>query len=584
MRNDKSKEIERVKKSWEEEILKPALKKLNVEESPNKYYSPLDLKDFNFLEKVGFPGDYPFTSNIYPSIPPGITPRRGGGYIGSGKGLVRAGSYAGYGTPEDTRDYYSRMASLGSKAGPNLAFDLPTQLGYDSDDPRAFGEVGMTGVAIDTLRDFEIIYEAFKGDMEIDKIASNWTINAPAIIIIAMYAALAEKRGIPLNKLRGTPQNDILKEYIARGNYIFPIKNGLRLTRDTFAYCTQNIPKLNIISICGYHMREAGATAEQVLAFVLSNSSEYIKLGLEAGLDIDVLSHHFTWLSFGGSMNFFNEIALSRAARRMWAKIMRERFKAKDKRSCILRSLMWAQSGEICTTRQRPLNNLCRSILGGIASVLSGGAAEGGMGFPFDEPLGLGHSLEGWQLHLDAARIIGHETKINEVMDPLAGSYYVENLTDKIEKGAWEIMERIEKMGGMKIAIENGFPQREIARSAHEFQKDVESGKRKIVGVNCFTDENEIEVLPQRTAGHPYDPEKRVTAEIRQIADLDKVKKERDNETVEGCLKRLEEAAEDDAVNLVLPVKEAVEAYASVGEICSTLRNVFGTYKAPGIF
>ncbi len=577
------KERERIKEergNWESEILAPALKRFDVKQSPNRYYTPLDVAEFDYLEKVGLPGDYPYTGGIYPCMAPDRIPKKSkGSELASGKGLVRAGGYRGYGIAEDMRDFYLMLAGEGVTAGPNLAFDLPTQLGYDSDHPMARGEVGRTGVAIDTLRDFEILYEAFTGERDLDRIASNWTINSPCNVILAMYIALAEKRGIPLNRLRGTPQNDILKEYVARGTFIFPIKPSMRMVRDTITYCTEHLPAMNVISICGSHMREAGATAVQDLAFVLCNSIAYVQVGVDAGLDVDTFVRRFTWLGFGGSMDFFLEIATSRAARRMWAKIMRERFGAKDPRSWILRSNMWARTGEISTTLQRPLNNLCRSIIGGIASVFSGGAPQPGMGYPFDEPLGLGHSFEAWQLHTDAARIIELEAKLSEVADPLAGSYYLESLTDKVERETKALMEKVESMGGAEAAIESGFMQREIAKSAFQFQKEVESGERLVVGVNCFTGENEIEVMPQRVVAHPYDEDKLASAGERQVAKLQKVKRERDNDGVKACLKRVREAARDDSANVVPPILDAVRAYATVGEICHVLREVWGEQK-----
>lgn len=574
------KKIENRKRIWEDDVLARALQRFKVDESPNRYYSPLDIPDHDFIDDVGFPGDYPYTGGIYPCMAPDRIPLKGGGSeLASGKGLTRAGGYRGYGLAEDMRDYYDNLVKAGSKAGPNLAFDLPTQLGYDSDHPRARGEVGMTGVAIDTLKDFEILYEAFTGAMDLDRIASNWTINAPCNIILAMYIALAEQRGISLAKLRGTPQNDILKEYVSRGCYIFPIPHAMRMVRDTITYCTEHLPRLNVISICGSHMREAGATAEQDMAFVLANGIEYVKLGTKAGLDVDSFASRFTWLGFGGSMDFFKEIAASRAARRMWARIMKERFGAKKEHSLLMRSHMWARSGEISTTRQRPINNLCRSIIGGIASVFSGGAPQPGMGYPFDEPLGLGHSLEAWQLHTDAARIIEYEARLSEVADPLAGSYYVEALTDQVEKDAQEILDKIEAMGGSVRAIENNFMQQEIARSAYEFQREVEKHERLIVGVNCFNDDDEIDVMPPRKLPHPYDEAKRASAERRQVEKLSEIKKKRDNEGVKRALGRVREAAAEEDENIIPSLVEAVRLYASIGEITGELKDLWGEYK-----
>lgn len=567
-------EIRRRRKEWEEQTLKPSLERLGVDESSQRFCTPLDLENHDFLEKVGFPGEYPFTADCYATPGP-----QAAMMSGAPTQLVRAGVYSGYGTPEDTRDYYNYMSSIGRRVGgPNIAFDLPTQCGYDSDDPMARGEVGGVGVAVDTLRDFEVIYEPFAGNNDLDRIASNFTINAPCNIIIAMYIALAEKRGIPPEKLRGTPQNDILKEFVARGTYIFPPRPSMRMVQDTITYCTEHVPLLNTISICGYHMREAGATGPQVLAFTFSNAIAYVQLGLDAGLDVDVFIPRFTFLNFGGSMDFFHEIAVNRAGRRMWAKIMKERFGAKDPRSWILRQVAAAQTGAVTKTVQRPLNNYVRTVIGGVASCLSGGSPL--MFPPYDEPLGLGHSLEAWQLNIDAMRILMHEANLCEVSDPLAGSYYVESLTDEVEEQAWKEIEKIDAMGGAVAAIEKGYMQQEIAKSAYQFQREVETKERVIVGVNRFTGEHELEVTTTRLVEHPYDPVKRAEAEEKQIANLAKVKKERDNERVQACLKGLAEAAKEEDANLIPPILEAVKVYASIGEMCNVLRGIFGEYQA----
>lgn len=570
-------EIRRRKKAWEEETLKRSLERFGVKESPNKFFTPLDVPNHNFLEKVGFPGEYPFTAGNYPTLVPGAT---GGGYIMSGGGLVRAGDYSGYGTPEDTRDFYQAMTALGRPGGPNLAFDLPTQLGHDSDHPLARGEVGKTGVAVDTLRDFEVVYEAWTGENDLDKIASNFTINAPCNIILAMYIALAEKRGISPAKLRGTPQNDILKEYVARGTYIFPPKPSLRMIRDTVTYCTKHLPLMNTISITGYHMREAGASAPQVLAFTFANAITYVQLGIEAGLEADSFIPRFTFHNLGGSMEFFREVALQRAARRMWARIARERLGAKNPRGWIYRSNTTAMISNANTTVQRPLNNLTRSVIGGVAAALSGGGAD--VRPCYDEPLGLGYSAEALQLRYDASRILQCEANLTEVTDPLAGSYYVEALTDEIEGEAWRLLEKIDAMGGAVAAIERGFVQQEIARSAYQYQKEVESGGRVVVGVNKFVGEQELEVSTSRVVPHPYDPLKREQAEERQIANLAKVKRDRDGEMVRAALKRLREEAQDERVNLIPAILEAVKAYATIGEMCQVLREVFGEYREYG--
>ncbi|MFC2006521.1 methylmalonyl-CoA mutase, partial [Chloroflexota bacterium] len=540
------------------------------EKSRNRFYTPLDIKDHNFLKKVGFPGEYPFTSGLYPTS-----------ILDESSELLWARGYSGYGTPEDTRDYYNLMISRGRQRGPNLPFDLPTQCGYDSDDPMACGEVGRTGIAMSTLRDMEVVFEAFTGDSDLDKIRSSFAMNGPCNIILAMYIALAQKRGIPLDKLRVGAQNDILKEYVARGNYIFPPKPSMRMTRDSLTYCTEYLPRANTIQICGYHMRHAGASLAQELAFTFADGIAYVQTGIDAGLDVDVFVPRFHFNIFGGGPEFFKQIAQVRAGRRMWAKIMREKFGAKNPRSWILRTDVGASIGEFTKTVQRPLNNLIRSVIGGVAGAITGGLP--GTGFPYDEPLGLGHSLEAHQLNLDAMRVILFEARLGEVLDPLAGSYYVESLTDDIEVEAWDILEKVNAMGGAVAAIEQGYMQREIAKNAYEYQQEIERGERVLVGVNKFTGENELEVTTRRVLPHPYDPAKREEAEQKQIANLAKVKRERDNAQVEIALGRLRKEASDESVNLIPVILEAVKTYASVGEICDVLREVFGEYQAYGV-
>jgi methylmalonyl-CoA mutase N-terminal domain/subunit len=576
MSKKEKEEYEKLKKDWESDILKPALQRFGLEESPTRFYSPADITDFDFKEKVGFPGQYPFTTSNYP------TRIHRGGVKGMDGSAHRAGGYSGYGTAENYRDYHRYMKSLGRSGGPNIAFHLPTQTGYDSDHPMARGEVGKTGVAVDTLLDFETIYEAFTGPNDLDKIASNFTINAPCIVIIAMYISLARKRGIALAKLRGTPQNDILKEFASRGTYIFPPKASMRLTRDVIVYSTEHMPRMHPISICAEHMREGGAMGVTDLAFGLANAIAYIQLGIDAGLDVDRFAPRYTYRGFGGgTLNIFFGLARARAARRIFARIMKERFKAKKPRSWILHGGQQAWFTKDFFTKQRPLNNLTRSVVDAIIAALGGGEPYP---TPYDEPFGLGHSLEAQQLAVDVNRILEHEAGLLDVVDPMAGSYYLETLTDKVDREICQIMDKIEAMGGAVAAIEQGLYQKEIARGAYESFKDVETGKRKIVGLNCFTGEHEIEVTANRgVVPMPYDPEKREAAEQKQIATLQQFKKERDNKKVKAALKGVKEAARDEEVNLVLPVLEAVEAYATVGEICDVFRELWGEWKGMGL-
>jgi methylmalonyl-CoA mutase N-terminal domain/subunit len=573
-------EMEKVKQEksrWEQKTLKPALERFKLKESPTQFYAPSDLDDgFNFLEQVGFPGQYPFTAGTYPTFPY-LTGERGSGGIAQAKGLVRAGRYSGYGAPEDTRDYYLHMRKLGSRTGPNIAFDLPTQCGYDSDSPMASGEVGRVGVSVDTLRDMEVIFEAFSGENDIDRTASNFTINAPANILMAMYMALAEKRGISRDKLRATPQNDILKEFVARGTYIFPPRPSMRMFRDSLVFFSEHLPNVNITSIGGYHIREAGATREQDLAFSMAIGAAYLQEGVNAGLPIDSFAPRFSFNAFGGSMEFFKEVAFHRAARRMWARLLKEKFGAMNERSMTLRVPLSVYPGNFNCTVQRPLNNLVRSVVGGIAAAMAGGAPN--CYPPYDEPLGLGWSLEAIQLSEDAARILQHEAKLVEVTDPLAGSYYVESLTNQIESAAWTEFEKIQKMGGAVAAIESGYMQREVAKSAYDRQKKLEEGKELIVGVNCFLGESELEVSTTRLVAHPYDPQRRDEAERVQITHLKETKEKRDHKAVGLLLKELKVAAQKEEVNLIPHLLECVKAYATLQEMCDVLREVFGEYR-----
>ena len=575
-------EIREKEQKWKDETVSKALKKYPfLKESPSRFFTPLDQgQDFDFLKKVGFPGEYPFTAGTYPFDPTAGLSRLAA-KVPAGSAHTRAALYSGYGAPEDTRDYYQNLLQKGGKQGPNLAMDLPTQCGYDSDNPMVEGEVGKVGVSIDTLRDLEVIYEPYQGELNLDRIASNFTINAPAIYLMAMYAALAEKRNIPLDKLRATPQNDILKEYVARGTYIFPPGPAMRLFRDTLVFLNRQMPNVNITSIGGYHIREAGANRKQDLAYSMAIAIAYLQEGVNAGLDVDAFAPRFTFNAFGGSMEFLQEIAFQRAARRMYARILKEKFGAKDPRSMIIRQPITAHIGPSDTTIRRPLNNLTRAVIGAVAGALSGGT---GAPFPpYDEPLGLGWSLEAQQLMQDAGRIITCEARLLDVEDPFAGSYCMEYLTDEIEREASDELEKVEQMGGAVAAIESGYMQKQVAKSAYEHQKKVSNGDVQVVGVNCFTGENELEVETTRLVPHPYDPDKRSRAEQRQIVSLKKVKHARDDREVARLLKELEQKARKADEYLAPHLITCAKAYITLQEVCDVFRDVFGEYDPPSI-
>jgi methylmalonyl-CoA mutase N-terminal domain/subunit len=411
--------------------------------------------------------------------------------------------------------------------------------------------------------------------------ASNFTINAPCNIILAMYFALAEKKGVPLEKLRGTPQNDILKEFAARGTHIFPPEPSMRMIRDTMTFCHEHAPEINVISICGYHMREAGATEVQAAGFCFAHAIAYVQSAIDAGLDVDEFIPRFTFLDFGAGMDFWREIARARANRRIWAKIMKERFGSKSPRSWIMRGGDSVFVGPSSYTLQRPLNNLIRGIVGGVAGYMATGFGVGGV--PWDEVFGLGHSHEARQLTVDATRIMRFEAKLGEVLDPLAGSYFVEALTDEVEGEIWEVINKVADLGGAVEAIKSGYTQREIALSAYEMQRQLEAGERVVVGVNKFTSERELEIIPPKLVPHPYDPSLIESAEGRQLERLRKVKAQRNQSDVNASLKAIRKAAKKDDENLIPHFIEAVKVYATVGEICDVLRDEFGVYQPAGI-
>jgi methylmalonyl-CoA mutase N-terminal domain/subunit len=466
--------------------------------------------------------------------------------------------YAGFGTAEESNARYRYLLSQGT-TGLSVAFDLPTQIGYDSDDPMAEGEVGKTGVAIDSLEDMERLFEG----IPLDRVSTSMTINATAFILLALYVAVARKQGVPLAALTGTIQNDILKEYIARGTHIYPPKPSLRLVTDTFAYCDREVPKFNTISISGYHIREAGASAVQELAFTLSNAICYTKAALAAGLDVDRFAPRLSFF-FNGHSHFFEEVAKFRAARRLWARIMKERFGARNPRSMMLR--FHTQTGGSTLTAQQVENNIVRVAFQALSAVLGGTQSLHTNGM--DEALGL-PTEKAALIALRTQQIVAHETGAAETVDPLAGSYFVEALTDEIEKRVWDYIDRVEEMGGSIAAIERRFFQTEIRNTSYETQRRIDSGEKVIVGVNRFAGEDDLE------------PEIfKVDDRIRdaQVKRLKRLRSERDGNRVNASLDEIRRRAKG-TENLIPAVVQAVESCATLGEIAGALRREWGTYQ-----
>jgi len=512
-------------------------------------YTPEDLAGWDYHSRLGYPGEYPFTRGIQPTM-----------YRGR---LWTMRQYAGYADAEESNRRYKFLLEQG-QTGLSVAFDLPTQIGYDSDDPMAQAEVGKVGVAIDSLEDMERLFDG----IPLDKVSTSMTINATAPILLAMYIAVAKKQGVDPKELSGTVQNDILKEYIARGTYIFPPGPSLRLIVDVFKYCADHLPKWNPISISGYHMREAGATAVQEVAFTFANAIAYVSAAANAGLDVDRFAPRLSFF-FVAQSNLFEEVAKFRAARRLWAEIMRERFGARDPRSWVLR--FHTQTAGVSLTAQQPLNNVIRTTVQALAAVLGG--TQSLHTNAYDEALGLPTEASA-QLALRTQQILAYETGVADTIDPLAGSYYVEWLTDQLECRIRDYIRTIDEMGGALAAIESGYIQREIQESAWRFQQQVESGERIIVGVNKFTTAEEIEVPVQRVDR---------VAQLRQVERVRDLRRRRDNRRVEAALARLEEVARSNE-NTMPAILECVEAYATIGEICRVLRKVFGEYRERVVF
>lgn len=554
-----NKEAQRSKmENWQQTNLKAFTKKtperldefLTASSVPvDNLYSPLNIDDEKYEEEIGFPGEYPFTRGVYPTM-----------YRGR---LWTMRQYAGFGTAEQSNQRYKYLMEQG-QTGLSVAFDLPTQIGYDSDHCLSEGEVGKVGVAIDSLYDMEILFK----DIPLDKVSTSMTINAPAAILLAMYIVVAEKQGISRNKLRGTIQNDILKEYIARGTYIFPPKPSMRLIVDTFNFCAEEMPKWNTISISGYHIREAGSTAIQEVAFTLADGIEYCRAAQQAGMDIDVFAPQLSFF-FNAHNDLLEEVAKFRAARRLWAKIIKTRFAAKDPKSMMLR--FHTQTAGSTLTAQQPDNNIIRVTIQALAAVLGG--TQSLHTNSRDEALAL-PTESSVQIALRTQQIIGYESGTANTVDPLAGSYYIESMTDQIEQKAAEYIEQIEAMGGMVGAIEKGYVQKEIQHSAFQYQQQIEKSKRVIVGVNKFT---VSEQAPKDLL--------RVDPALRdvQIEKIRQIKANRPTDQVESCLRKIRETATS-AENLMPYFIDAVKAYATLGEISDTLRGVFGEYDQQVFF
>jgi len=551
-------EIRHRKQQWEKETVQKSFDKLpekglyktSSETTVNRLYTPDDIADFDYLNDLGFPGEYPFTRGVYPTM-----------YRAR---LWTMRQYAGFGTAEQTNKRFKYLLEHG-QTGLSVAFDFPTQVGYDCDHPMAKGEVGKVGVSASSLRDMEILFDG----IPLDKVTTSMTINAPANVLLAMYILVGQRQGVDQAKLGGTVQNDVLKEYVARGMYIFPPKPSMRLITDIFEYCSRNMPSWNTISISGYHIREAGATAVQEVAFTLANAIAYVQAAIDKGLDLDKFAGRLSFF-FASHNNFLEEIAKFRAARRLWAKIMRERFKAKNPASWMLR--FHTQTSGVSLTAQQPYNNIVRVALQALSAVLGG--TQSLHTNSFDEAYAL-PSEQAVTVALRTQQIIAYESGVVDTVDPLAGAYYIEYLTNDIEEKATRYIEQIDAKGGAVVAIEKGFMQREITESAYRHQKEVEAKKRMIVGVNEFQTEEEVPIKLLKV-----DP----TIEKELVKRLNRIKQERNKAKVEEALNNLRKAAEDEKINLTPFVLEAVKEYATLGEICGVLREVFGEYKPLTIF
>jgi methylmalonyl-CoA mutase N-terminal domain/subunit len=547
---------EELKKTWEQSVDKaiskfPERKKEFTTTSDitiKRLYTPDDVAETDYAEEIGFPGLHPFTRGVQPTM-----------YRGR---FWTMRQYAGFGTAEETNKRYKYLLQQG-QTGLSVAFDLPTQIGYDSDNPLSSGEVGKVGVAIDSLKDMEILFDG----INLEKVSTSMTINSPAAILLCMYVAVAEKQGVSPDKLRGTIQNDVLKEYFARGTYIFPPKESMKIITDIFEFCKDNLPKWNTISISGYHIREAGSSAVQEIAFTLADGIAYVDAAVKAGLNVDSFAKRLSFF-FNAHNNFLEEIAKYRAARRIWAKIMKERFGAKDPKSCMLR--FHTQTAGCTLTAQQPDNNVIRVTLQALAAVLGGtnslhtNSRDEALSLPTEDSV---------RIALRTQQIIAYESGVADSIDPLGGSYMIESLTDEIEKKAMDYIEKIDAAGGMIKAIESGFVHQEISDSAYRYQRDVEKKEQIVVGVNQFiieeTEKKELLKIDEEV-------------EKFQVNKLKNVKSSRDVNSVENALNALKTAAKEEK-NIVPFILDAVKTYATLQEITDTLRDVYGEYQSSTI-
>jgi len=544
-------------KKWEEGTLAKSLARMPERDDHFETPSGIPIErlyiprksDAEYLNRLGFPGEHPFTRGVQTTM-----------YRGR---LWTMRQYAGYATAEETNKRFQYLLDQG-QTGLSIAFDLPTQIGYDADDPLASGEVGKVGVSISCLEDMEQLFDG----IPLDKVSTSMTINAPAAILLAMYIAIARRQGVDLPSLRGTIQNDILKEYVARGTYIFPPKPAIRLTTDVFQYCKDSVPRWNTISVSGYHMREAGATAVQELAFTLANAIAYLETGIQAGLSVDEIAPQMAFF-FNAHNDLLEEIAKFRAARRMWSSILRDRFGARDPRSWRLR--FHTQTAGSTLTAQQPMNNITRVTIQALAAILGG--TQSLHTNSLDEALSLPttHSV---QVALRTQQILAFESGVADTIDPLGGAYAIESLTDEIESRARAYLENIDAIGGALAAVESGYMQREIQESAYRTQKKIECGETVVVGVNAF--QTEEPTSPERLKVDP-------SIEKLQRARLKEFRAKRDTKHVESELQRIASAARGDE-NLMPLFIEAVEAGATLGEICACLREIWGEYRSPSIF